>query len=138
MTKSVSVKMGIKPGVRAIFINAPVEAIEAIELPSLDLEKNLSGVFDYIHLFASSQTELHETFPPLKAHLKPTGMLWVSWPKAGQQGTDLKLTNVIEICYGYGLVESKNLSINTTWTALKFTHPKEGKIYNNSYGTLKQ
>ena len=130
--------MGIKPGVRAIFLNAPVEAVEAIDLPSLDLENKLSGDFDYIHLFAGSQTELHESFPLVKGHLKKTGMLWVSWPKGGRQGTDLKLTNVIEIGYGYGLVESKNLSINTTWTALKFTHPKEGKIYNNRYGTLKQ
>lgn len=130
--------MGIKPGVWAVFVNGPVDAIAAIDLPSLDLETELSGVFDYIHVFVNSQTDLHETFPIVKDHLKQTGMLWVSWPKAGKQGTDLKLTNVIEIGYDYGLVESKNLSINATWSALKFTHPKEGKIYNNSYGSLKQ
>lgn len=64
-------------------------------------------------------------------------MLWVSWPKAGQKGSDLTLTKVIEIGYNHGLVESKSISINNTWSALKFTHPKKGKIYHNSYGKLK-
>lgn len=138
MTKSVAEKMGIKPGVRAILINAPADAIKAINLPNLDLKTELSGDFDYILLFVNSQAELHKTFLTMKMCLKQTGMLWVSWPKAGKQGTDLKLTKVIEIGYEYGLVESKNLSINTIWTALKFTHPKKGKIYNNRYGTLRQ
>lgn len=138
MMKSVSAKMGIKPGVRAILINAPMNAIEAMNLPTLDLTTELKDSFGYIHLFANSQKVLHEMFPTLKEHLEPTGMLWVSWPKAGKQGTDLKLTKVIEIGYDYGLVESKTLSVDSTWTAIKFTHPKEGKTYNNSYGTLKK
>lgn len=137
MAKPVSAKMGIKQGVRAIFINAPADAIEALELPSLDLDTELSGDFDYIHFFATNQTELHEKFPALKDYLKQTGMLWVSWSKARQNGTDLTLTKVIEISYNYELVESKCLSVNTTWSALKFTHPKKGKIYTKSYGKLK-
>ncbi|MEZ0607406.1 DUF3052 family protein [Fibrella sp. WM1] len=137
MTKSISSKMGIKSGGRSLFINAPEEAIADIELPDLDIKTTLDGTFDYIHLFVTKQQEMHEQFAKLKNQLKKTGMLWVSWPKAGQQGTDLKLTKVIEIGYEYGLVESKNLSINATWSALKFTHPKDGKIYNNSYGKLK-
>ncbi|MFD1142966.1 hypothetical protein ACFQ4C_17705 [Larkinella insperata] len=129
--------MGIRPGVRAFLLNAPADALEALELPGLVPAPALDGEFDYIHLFVRSQSELHEHFPPLKTYLKPTGMLWVSWPKAGQLGTDLTLTKVIEIGYDYGLVESKTLSVNPVWSAIKFTHPKAGKTYNNSYGTLK-
>ncbi|WP_460670668.1 hypothetical protein [Larkinella ripae] len=136
MTKPVSAKMGLQAGARAVFINAPADAIDAIAPPALDLDTQLRGDFDYIHLFAANQAELHEHFPKLKAHLKPTGTLWVSWPKAGQQGTDLTLPNVIKIGYDYGLVESKNLSVNAVWSALKFTHPKPGKVYNNSFGKL--
>ncbi|GAB3986472.1 DUF3052 family protein [Spirosoma daeguense] len=129
--------MGVKPGARSFLVNAPADAIAAIELPAIDLETNLQGDFDYIHLFVRNQAEFHETFPKLKEHLKKTGRLWVSWPKGRQLGTDLTLTKVIEIGYDYGLVESTALSINATWSALKFTHPKEGKEYNNSYGKLK-
>lgn len=134
--KSVSAKMGVKPGTRAILINAPTEAIQAIELPALKLETNLHGDFDYIHLFTTNQAELHEQLPTLKGSLKQTGMLWVSWPKGGQRETDLTLPKVIEIGYEYGLVESKCLSVDSTWSALKFTHPRKGKVYNNSYGKL--
>lgn len=63
-------------------------------------------------------------------------MLWVSWPKARQEDTDLTLPIVIKLGYEYGLVESTCLSINSIWSALKFTYPKAGKIYNNSYGKL--
>lgn len=129
--------MGIREGMRAILIDAPEDAITAIDLPDLELALALRGDFDYIHFFVNSQADFHKTFPKLKSHLKPTGMLWVSWPKAKQQQTDLSLTIVIKIGYDYGLVESKTLSVNTTWSAIKFTHPKEGKKYNNSYGKLK-
>jgi hypothetical protein len=135
--KTVSVKMGIKQGVRSILINAPPEAIQSIQLPDIKLVSALRGNFDYIHFFAITQAELDKKFPSLKKHLKPTGMLWISWPKNKQQSTDLTLTTVIKIGYDHGLVESKTLSINTTWSAIKFTFPKKGKTYNNSYGKLK-
>lgn len=134
--KSVSAKMGIKPGARALLINAPTEAVQAIELPALELETNLQGDFDYIHLFAVNQATLRDQLPTLKDLLKQTGTLWVSWPKGGQMKTDLTLPKVIEIGYEYGLVESKCLSVDSTWSALKFTHPRERKIYNNRYGKL--
>jgi len=137
MTGSVSKKMGIKEGTRAFFVNAPAEVVEALDLPHLELARKLAGNFDYIHLFAKSQAEFNDIFPRLKAHLKPTGMLWVSWPKNRKLGTDLTLTKVIKLGYDHGLVESKTISIDATWSAIKFTHPKKGKVYKNSYGKLK-
>jgi hypothetical protein len=137
MVGAVSKKMGIKEGTRAFMVNAPEEAVEAISMPNLELAKKLVGDFDYIHFFVKSQEEFNNTFPKLKAHLKPTGMLWVSWPKNRKLGTDLTLTTVIKLGYEYGLVESKTISIDETWSAIKFTYPKKGKVYKNSYGKLK-
>jgi hypothetical protein len=138
MSGVVAKKLGLKEGVRAIFVNAPASAIESIDPPTLELETELTGQFDYIHFFAASQDEFNGMFPRLKTHLKPTGKLWVSWPKDGQLDTDLSLTAVIKLGYDYGLVESKTIRIDTTWSAIKFTHPKKGKVYKNSYGTLKE
>ncbi|HEX5940773.1 MAG TPA: hypothetical protein VFY66_00785 [Anaerolineales bacterium] len=137
MTGLASKKMGIQEGARAFLVNAPAEAVEAIDTSRLELAARLTGKFDYIHLFTKSQEEFNETFPRLKTHLKPTGMLWVSWPKNRKLGTDLTLTKVIELGYNHGLVESKTISIDETWSAIKFTHPKKGKVYKNSYGKLK-
>ncbi|HSK66788.1 MAG TPA: hypothetical protein VK888_07655 [Anaerolineales bacterium] len=137
MTGLAMTKMGIKEGARSFFVNAPEEAIEAIDPSQLKLVPKLAGTFDYIHLFTKSQEEFNKRFPRLKAHLKPTGMLWVSWPKNRKLGTDLTLTKVIKLGYDHGLVESKTISIDASWSAIKFTHPKKGKVYKNSYGKLK-
>jgi hypothetical protein len=134
--RTVAVKMGVKAGMRAHLVNAPSPAIDAMRLPALDLSPTLTGLFDYLHLFATSQHDLDETFPVVGQHLAPRGALWVSWPKGRKQGTDLNLPAVIRIGYNHGLVESTCLSIDPTWSGLKFTHPKPGKSYQNSFGTL--
>lgn len=133
MPRTVSEKMGVKAGSRAYLLNAPPGSID---LPALALSAALDGEFAYIHLFVRTRAEMDGTFPRLKAHLAPGGMLWVSWPKGRKLGSDLTLPKVIEIGYNHGLVESTCLSIDATWSGLKFTHPKPGKVYRNSYGTL--
>lgn len=136
MIRTVSQKMGIKENSRAIFINADKDALENINLPTLNVSTKLDEEFDHIHLFVKTQAEFINYFPKLKTHLKPNGMLWVSWPKGGKSGTDLNIKIVIKLGYDFGLVESTCLSINNIWSGLKFTHPKKGKVYNNSYGKL--
>ena len=129
--------MGIKVGSRAFFMNAPPIALEAINLPSLQIAEKLEGKFDYIHLFVKTAEDFIDGFSQLKGHLNPNGSLWVSWPKGRQLFTDLTLTKVIELGYERGFVESKCLSIDSVWSALKFTRPIEGRSYNNSYGKLR-
>ena len=136
MIRTISQKMGVKENSRAVFVNAQKEALENINLPTLDIQEKLKEELDYIHLFVKTQTEFITYFPKLKQHLKLNGMLWVSWPKGGKLGTDLNIKSVIKLGYDFGLVESTCLSINDIWSGLKFTHPKKGKVYNNSYGKL--
>ncbi len=136
MKRTVAIKMGIRENVKAIFINPDKEALNSIELPDLGIFVELNDVYDYIHLFVKSQSEFINHFPKLKPCLKENGMLWVSWPKGGKLGTDLNIKIVIKLGYEFGLVESTCLSINEIWSGLKFTHPKKGKVYNNSYGKL--
>jgi hypothetical protein len=136
MTRTVAAKLGLKAGVRAIFVNAPETALAAINPPEVDIATRLDGTFDYIHFFARGRSELDEVIPTFKAHLKPTGMLWVSWPKGRRLGGDLTLPEVIRIGYDHGLVESKSISVDATWSALKFTHPIAGKVYRDRYGQL--
>jgi hypothetical protein len=137
MERSVAQKLGIKQDMRTFLVNAPDNFVDESMLPDIDLKFRLTGKFEYIHFFVVTQKEFHQKFEKLKMHLKPNGILWVSWPKSGQKETDLNIKSVIKIGYDYGLVESKAISINATWSALKFTHPKDGKEYNNSYGKLK-
>jgi hypothetical protein len=136
MTRTVSQKMGVKESSRAFFANTDNEALNSINLPTLNIPTKLEEEFDYIHLFVKTKIEFIDYFPKLKPYLKPNGMLWVSWPKGGKLGTDLNIKIVIKLGYDFGLVESTCLSINDIWSGLKFTYPKKGKVYNNSYGKL--
>jgi hypothetical protein len=136
MTKTLSQKMGIKENSRAFFVNSDKAVLENINFPKLDVTTKLEEEFEYIHLFVKTQIEFTDFFPILKSHLKPNRMLWVSWPKGGKLGTDLNIKMVIKMGYDFGLVESTCLSIDDIWSGLKFTHPKKGKVYNNSYGKL--
>lgn len=133
-------KLGIAPGMRSLFINAPEEFHVAIAAGNANIESELSGEFAYIHLFVENMKQFSTKFPIAKKHLRPFGMLWVSWPKAkkSQIGADINLFKIIELGYEFGLVESKVVSVDKKWSAIKFTHPKAGKTYQNSYGKLKQ
>lgn len=136
MSRSVSAKMGIKPGTRSLIVGAPDSAVEAMQLPDVDRKTAGRGMFGYIHLFVTTQAVMGRRFPELVRHLRRGGMLWVSWPKGKALGTDLSLPEVIRIGYDHGMVESTTLRIDDTWAAIKFTHPKPGKTYRNSYGKL--
>lgn len=139
MPKQVSEKMGISAGARVLLVDAPAAAVSAIELPQVVTETvPAQHAFDHIIFFVKTQAAMDQRFADLKQHLAGGGKLWVAWPKAGKLGTDLNIKEVIRIGYNHGLVESVNLRIDDVWTALKFTHPKPGKMYNNSYGTLPQ
>lgn len=134
--KTVAEKMGVKPHSRVYFQNPPDGIIAGLSLPPVDIVHTLHDSFDYIHLFVHLQKDQEALFPRLKEHLNLSGMLWVSWPKGRQLRTDLSLPHVVRIGYRFGLVESTCLSVNATWSALKFTHPKKGKIYKNSHAEL--
>ena len=131
--------MGITEKHRVLVLNDTTNASLALDLPSKpSVETDGATPFDHVVIFVKQQEELDDTFPLQKQHLSSEGKLWVAWPKGGRLGTDLTIREVIRIGYDHGMVESTNLRIDDTWTALKFTHPKPNKTYHNSYGTLKR
>lgn len=135
--KTISSKMKIQEYARTYFQDVPDHLINIIKTPTLNLSKDLNGEFDYIHIFVSSETRLNQSIVKLKPYLSKRGCLWVSWPKANQLNTDLNLPKVIKVVYQNGLVESKVISIDSIWSAIKITRPIEGKVYKNSYGFIK-
>lgn len=80
-------------------------------------------IYIYIHLFTRSQEDLKEQFPVLKKHLLKDGMLWISWPKGHcTTPTDLNEHIVRDIGHENGLVDTKIVSVNENWSALKFVY----------------
>jgi hypothetical protein len=134
--RSVAEKLGAREGQRAYFLDAPEDARATIEYDGLVISQTLRGTFDVIFAFVIDQRKMRAVFPKLRAHLKPGGRLWLCWPKGRRLNSDLTVQTVISIGYDYNMVESKAVSIDGTWSALKFTFPRPQTIYVNSYGTL--
>jgi hypothetical protein len=130
-------KLALSPERRNILVNAPPTAVATLGMPRDTFLKRLSGKFDYIHLFVTKEDDLHERLPRLKRHLAQAGTLWVSWPKGRKSDSELSLRDVIRLAYDAGLVESKTIAFDETWSAIKLTLPKPGKTYHNSYGRLR-
>ena len=138
MVKKISSKMRIKEYSRTYFQSVPNDLINMIKTPTLKVSQDLNGEFDYIHIFVFTKTKLNESITKLKPYLSKRGCLWISWPKSKKLNTDLSLPIIIKIIYQNGLVESKVISIDSSWSAIKTTRPIDGKTYKNSYGTLNQ
>lgn len=115
-------KMGIKDYMRGILMHAPEEVRLLFKNAPLNFSNNLTSDFDYIHLFAKNEKELRLNFPTVKKHLRPDGILWISWPKSGKLGTDLNENKIREIGLIIGLVDIKVAAIDETWSGLKFVY----------------
>ncbi len=117
-------KLGIKEDFKIILLNQPDYYINLFErLPSniefVDLQNE--DQIDFIHFFTKSEQELQRKILDLKSKLKPTGMIWVSWPKkASKVPTDVDDSVVRRIGLESGLVDVKVCAVDGIWSGLKF------------------
>lgn len=134
MPSTLRAKLGLKDGARTYLGRAP-DGMAAL-LGEAQAATRLAGAFDFMLAFFKSAGDLDTRFPRLSAHVAKGGALWVAWPKGGGLGSDLSLPRIIAIGYRHGMVESKTIAVDATWSAIKFTAPRPGKQYRNSYGQL--
>ena len=134
--KTAAEKMRVRAGIRAYHHRVPAPVLSRLGLPPLELDQTLDGHFEHIHAFVTTQQQMGSDLPALRDALSARGSLWLSWPKAGQLDTDLSLAEVVRIAYDANLVESTCISIDSTWSALRLTHPIEGRTYRNRHGRL--
>ena len=118
-------KLGIKPGATITLINAPENYLRLLgDLPERSrVRKRLTQSTDFVHLFATSESELLRRLPAAVRAVGRNGMLWLSWPKqASGVGTDLNGNLVRKMGLTSGLVDIKVCAIDATWSALKFVY----------------
>lgn len=124
--KSLSEKLGVKPGMKICVLNAPKQyrSILGILPDGATYHTSLGrGRWDFIHFFVRDRSELEKLFPDVKERLEPDGTLWVSWPKmSSDMTTDLKESVVMELGLNIGLVDVKVTAIDETWSGLKFVY----------------
>jgi hypothetical protein len=114
-------KLGIKPGARLTFRDAPAEFPTLLgELPT-GAKISARGTLDLAIVFVTTRAKLDNRFEALINRLTPAGMIWVSWPKkTSGVATELTENVVRDIGLRAGLVDVKVCAIDDTWSGLKF------------------
>jgi hypothetical protein len=118
-------KLGIKPCYHISLVNAPsyyldlfTDFPDGVRIDQDDERKDL------IHYFTKQEHEFIELLPKLKAQIKPTGMIWVSWPKkASKVITDITEDTIRNYALRIGLVDIKVCAVDEIWSGLKLVIP---------------
>jgi hypothetical protein len=119
-------KLGIKSGHRIFFRNAPPSYFDLLSpFPEETfVAKSLTGQFDLIQIFSRNLADLQEQMRKSIDHLKPNGMIWVSWPKkTSGVVSDLDENRIRAFGLSMGLVDIKVCAVDDTWSGLKFVIP---------------
>ena len=112
-------KLGIKPGHRVSFDNAP---------PGWALDDPPDGVTyvpvtdaaDVVIAFFWSAVELPDRLPELVQRIYPSGALWAAWPRrAGGHDSDITDSVIRGWALELGVVDVKVAAIDANWSGLR-------------------
>lgn len=140
-----SKKLQVKPGSKWLLFNAPTNYLPLIEpLPyAVQINYDTIGEYNGIQLFIKNSTDLSTSLQIIKPLLRPDTIFWIAYPKKGSGiQTDLEMMSSWEELTSLGLRVVTSISVNETWTALRFkpfelTKTSEGRneaVRNNEYG----
>ena len=125
-----SKKLGIKPGARLCFVNAPPAYPALLDPLPADVQilGETSHELDMVHGFVMSRPELVRLIERYKSRIKQDGVLWVSWPKkASKIVTDVTEDTVRDVALPLGLVDIKVCAVDEVWSGLKLVTRKENR-----------
>ena len=129
-------KLGIKPGARVAFPQAPDGFRRTLgELPDrVSVRSRVRGPLDVVVFFTASRSELERRIEGLMAALEPAGGLWIAWPKrTSGMPTDVTEDVVRQVALPLGLVDNKVAAIDETWSGLRLVirlrhRPATGRV----------
>ena len=142
---SVAKKLQIKSQTRWLFYNAPDNYLSLLDpVPEgLQISFNPDNTFDGILLFVLNSGAITESLQIIEALLKPETVFWIAYPKKSSGiNSGLQMMGNWDEPAKYGLRVVTSVSINDTWTALRFrfeglsklSDSRNDNISKNEYG----
>ena len=120
-------KLGIRAGFAVHVKDAPSDYLELLgPLPEAVTFTRLSSTTDLVHVFSARKTELAQFLKTCRSKLRPTAVLWVSWPKKSAKVlTDITEDTIRELALPLGFVDVKVCAVTEVWSGLKLVVRKE-------------
>lgn len=118
--------LGLAPGQRAWFRDMPADILAALDPDGhgVHVMDAPSAGLDYAHIFVSDADTLEREVAALAGLLAASGVLWVSWPRAGAA---IGENHVRAAAAPHGLEPADASAIGDDWSALKLIHAREGR-----------
>ena len=120
---SLAKKLGLKPGKRALILNAP-DGYRALLDPlpeGVGLTATPGGAFDFVQVFAKNKADLARYVPEAIAAVKPGGMLWIAFPKKTSKiQSDISRDTGWDVVQQAGWQGVSLISVDDVWSAMRF------------------
>jgi Protein of unknown function (DUF3052) len=120
-TKTVAQKLFIRDNYTVLLVNAPkgyADTLGALPAGARIVTKSTKPV-DLIQVFAGTKAEMTKLLRENKPLLKQDGLIWATYPKAGQMDTDLKREIVWECASESGMHPVAQIAVDNVWSALR-------------------
>lgn len=127
---TLAAKLKLKANLRAAVWHAPEGYLDELgPLPEgVTIATHLRGQFDWVQVFVKTQDEINALAPKAVAALRPTGLLWISFPKSSSKlQTDLTRDKGWEALHPFDLLWVNLVSVNDTWSAFAMRPLKPGE-----------
>jgi hypothetical protein len=120
--KSVAQKLLVREDYIVLLVNSPKGYNDTLgKLPrGAKVVTRSTKPVDLIQMFAATKAEMTELFVKVKSLLKENGLLWATYPKAGQLDTDLSREVVWECGQVVGMRPVSQIAVDDVWSALRF------------------
>jgi len=116
-------KLGYKAGVSAYVEGEPGNYISLLTLPAdvvVTWLPRAKSEMEFVHLFATSASQLKSKLESVRKRILPVGVIWVSWPKKSSGVTsDITEDTIRDLALPMGLVDVKVCAVDEVWSGLK-------------------
>jgi hypothetical protein len=123
MTSQLCKKLQLKAGQKALIMRAPDHYPKLLApLPeNVTISNAAVGSNDHVHLFVKNSEDLKTALAEISTFLLADTVFWIFYPKKSSgTDTDLNMMAAWEEPGNYGLRPVSSVSIDDTWTALRF------------------
>ena len=121
-------KLGIRTGFIIHVKDAPSDYLNLLQpLPeAVTFASRMSSTTDLVHIFSARKAELATLLRTCRSNLRPTAVLWVSWPKkSAKVRTDITEDTIRELALPLGFVDVKVCAVTEVWSGLKLVVRKD-------------
>ena len=117
-------KLGYKAGVSAYVEGEPSNYISLLTTLPADVVvtwlPRAKSDMEFVHLFATSASQLKSKLESVRKRIVPGGVIWVSWPKKSSGVTsDITEDTTRDLALPMGLVDVKVCAVDEVWSGLK-------------------